>query len=153
MSHQTFLQAIGAVLTPGMSATVEVQGLPTGEIKLIYTPNIGTTPDNASDAIVQLRAAISKPMIIAGAPAEIEEAFGKLIAQKAQVVGRGLSAMDEIERLAGAAIAEAKAKPLGAAATKTGNAVDEDEDEDEPSGDAEPAATPAIPPVSSRTAF
>ncbi|MCK1788654.1 PRTRC system protein E [Pseudomonas violetae] len=150
MSHQTFLQAISAVLIPGMSATVEVQGLPNGEIKLIYTPNIGTTPDNASDAIVQLRAAISKPMIIAGAPAEIEEAFGKLIAQKAQVVGRGLSALDEIERLAGAAIAEAKAKPVGAAASTTVNPVDEDEDE--PSDD-EPAATPAIPPVNSRTAF
>lgn len=151
MSHQTFLQAIGAVLTPGMSAIVEVQGLPNGEIKLIYTPNIGATPDNASDAIVQLRAAISKPMIIAGAPAEIEEAFGKLIAQKAQVVSRGLSAMDEIERLASAAVAEAKEKPSGTTASTNANSIDEDDDE--PSGDAEPAVTLAAPASSSRTAF
>lgn len=153
---QTFLQAIGAVLTPGLSASVEIQGLPNGQIKLMYTPNIGATPENASDAIVQLRAAIAKPMVITGAPDEIEEAFGALIAAKAQVVSRGLSAMDEIERLAGTAIAEAKAKPVASpagatAASTTANAVDEDDDEE--SGDGEPVVTTPAPAASSRTAF
>ncbi|MCU9528511.1 PRTRC system protein E [Pseudomonas mosselii] len=149
----TFLQSVGAVLTTGLKATVQLEGLADGNIKLIYTPEIGPTPENASEAVVQLRAAISKPMVVSGAPAEIEEAFANLIASKAAVVARGLSALDEIERLANAAVGEAKAKPSATPPTAP-HASDDDDDDDGDEGEAEasainpssaPATAPAVP--------
>ncbi|HDS0957080.1 TPA: PRTRC system protein E [Pseudomonas putida] len=148
----TFLQSVGAVLTTGLKATVQLEGLADGNIKLMYTPEIGPTPKNASEAVVQLRAAISKPMVVSGAPAEIEEAFANLIASKAAVVARGLSALDEIERLANAAVGEARAKPSATpqAASDVSDAEDEEGDEGEAEANATnpsnaPATAPAVP--------
>lgn len=42
----TFLQSVGAVLTTGLKATVELHGLGDGKIKLLYTPDIGPTLKN-----------------------------------------------------------------------------------------------------------
>jgi len=148
----TFLQSVGAVLTTGLKATVQLEGLADGNIKLMYTPEIGPTPENASEAVVQLRAAISKPMVVSGAPAEIEEAFANLIASKAAVVARGLSALDEIERLANAAVGEAKTKP--SATPPAPQHVSDDDGEEGDEGEVEavavnqssaPATAPAVP--------
>lgn len=150
----TFLQSVGAVLTTGLKATVQLEGLADGNIKLMYTPEIGPTPENASEAVVQLRAAISKPMVVSGAPAEIEEAFATLISSKAAVVARGLSALDEIERLASAAVGEAKAKPSATPPAASDFSDDDGEEGDEgeaeanatkPSNTPAPAPAPAVP--------
>lgn len=106
---KTFLQSVGAVLTTGLKASIQLEGLGNGVVKLVYTPDIGPTPDNASESVVLLRAAIAKPMIVSGTPEEIEEAFADLIAAKSKGVSRGLSALDEIERLASKAIDDATA--------------------------------------------
>ncbi|SBW84281.1 hypothetical protein PVE_R2G0252 [Pseudomonas veronii 1YdBTEX2] len=139
----TFLQSVGAVLTTGLKATIELHGLGDGKVKLLYTPDIGPTPENSSEAVVQLRSAIAKPMVVSGTPEEIEEAFAELIASKAVVVRRGLSALDEIDRLANKAVDEAKSKPASKAASPT---LDDSEDhDDEPDSDASGALSPVAP--------
>lgn len=119
----TFLQSVGAVLTSGLKAVVEINGVGDGKIKLIYTPEIGPTPDNASDEIIKLRSAISRPLIITGTPEEVERAFAQKVEDSAKVVKRGLSALDEIERLSSSAISAARsstsaASPAPAVATQ-----------------------------------
>ncbi len=130
----TFFQAVASVLTANTSATIEVQGLGDGQIKVIYTPNLGPTPNNASDEVVNLRAAICKPMVVAGLADEVEEAFVEHIKKKAVVVTRGLSMLDEIERIGAAALASAKAKSPAVAdapnADDEGGASDDDLDSD-----------------------
>lgn len=126
----TFLQSVGAVLTTGLKATIELHGLGDGKVKLLYTPDIGPTPEKSSEAVVQLRSAIAKPMVVSGTPAEIEEAFAELIASKAAVVRRGLSALDEIERLANKAVDEAKSNPAAKAAAPSTDADDSDDEHD-----------------------
>lgn len=143
--QKTFLQAVGAVLTDGLKATVQLHGLANGQVQLIYTPDIGPTPENASEAQVNLRAAIAKPLVITGTPVEIEEAFAERIGEKAEVVKRGQQALDEIARLASAAVAEAGAK----AASKPAPAQTvepEDESEEEEDAEQERAAPAPVAP-------
>ncbi|MGE8065172.1 PRTRC system protein E [Pseudomonas sp. NPDC089569] len=128
----TFFQAVASVLSVNTSATIEVQGLGDGQIKVIYTPNLGPTPHNASDEVVSLRAAICKPMVVAGPADEVEDAFGEHIKKKAAVVTRGLSILDEIERIGAAALATAKAKapvaaPVVSASDDEGGGLDDDD--------------------------
>ena len=86
-------------------------------------------------------------MVVSGTPEEIEEAFAELIASKAAVVRRGLSALDEIERLATKAVDEAKSKPAAKAAS-TAPAVGESEDrDDEADSDADSEASGHRAPV------
>lgn len=139
---KSFLQSVGAVLTTGLKASIQIEGLGNGAVKLIYTPEIGPTPENASEAVIQLRAAISKPMVVSGTPEEIESAFADLIANKAAVVGRGLGALDEIERLASKAVDEAKAKHAGKPAAAPVGRDDDDGDEAEATELQPPASTP-----------
>lgn len=141
----TFLQSVGAVLTTGLKATVELHGLGDGKIKLLYTPDIGPTPENASEAVVQLRSAIAKPMVVSGTPEEIEEAFAELIASKSAVVRRGLSALDEIERLANKAVEEAKSKPAAKAAAPASSPDESEDDADEHGSDVPGLPTPMAP--------
>lgn len=125
----TFLQAIGSALTSGLKASIEATGMGDGKIKLVYTPDIGETPENASDAVTQLRSAIEKPMVLIGTPNEVEEAFSQRIVEKSAVVSRGLSALDEIDRLVAAAVDEAKAsRAVKAGATVTDEAEPDDDD-------------------------
>lgn len=157
--NQTFLQAIGSVLTNGLKATVELHGIGEGKIKLVYTPDIGPIPEKASDSEVKLRAAIAKPMVVSGTPLEIEEAFKGLIDTKAAVVGRGLSALDEMERLASAAVAAAKGAATATAAPAQPTPSDDDDggDDTQPGeeGDAGRAQAvqpaPAVQPVIAQT--
>lgn len=115
----TFLQSVGAVLTSGLKAVVEINGVGDGKIKLIYTPEIGPTPDNASDEIIKLRSAISRPLIITGTPEEVERAFAQKVEDSAKVVKRGLSALDEIERLSSSAISAARSSTSAASPAPT----------------------------------
>lgn len=146
--NQTFLQAIGSVLTNGLKATVELQGLGEGKIKLVYTPDIGPIPEKASESEVKLRSAIAKPMVVSGTPLEIEEAFKALVESKAAVVGRGLSALDEMERLASAAVADAKGAPK-ATSTPAQPSSDDAELGDESDATTQPAS--AVQPVVAQT--
>ncbi|MHC5195169.1 PRTRC system protein E [Pseudomonas frederiksbergensis] len=132
----TFFQAVASVLGANTSATIEVQGLGEGQIKVIYTPNLGPTPHNASDDVVNLRAAICKPMVVAGTADEVECAFAEHIQKKAVAVNRGLSMLDEIERIGAAALASAKAKAPAAPAADAG--VDFDDEESESDDDQNP---------------
>ncbi|MFG0337686.1 PRTRC system protein E [Pseudomonas sp. zjy_13] len=116
----TFLQSVGAVLTSGLKAVVEINGVGDGKIKLIYSPEIGPTPDNASDEVIKLRSAISRPLIITGTPDEVELAFAQKIEESAHVVKRGLSALDEIERLSSAAITAARSSKSSGSPASTG---------------------------------
>ncbi|MDF9779153.1 PRTRC system protein E [Pseudomonas baetica] len=126
----TFFQAVASVLTANTSATIEVQGLGEGQIKVIYTPNLGPTPHNASDDVVNLRAAICKPMVVAGTADEVEDAFCEHIKKKAVAVTRGLSMLDEIERIGAAALANANAKATAAPApAPAGGDLDVEEEE------------------------
>ncbi|QHF00644.1 PRTRC system protein E (plasmid) [Pseudomonas cannabina pv. alisalensis] len=141
----TFLQSVGAVLTTGLKATIELHGLGDGKIKLLFTPDIGPTPENSTEAVVQLRSAIAKPMVVSGTPEEIEEAFAELIASKSAVVRRGLSALDEIERLANKAVEEAKSKPAAKAATPAPSGDESEDDADENGTDAPGLPEPVAP--------
>lgn len=124
----TFLQVIGAALSAGQNAGIEVQGLGAGKMRLVYTPRIGETPEGASAEVVALRAAIATPFVVTGTAEEIEQAFSARIHEKAAVVNRGLSALDEIDRLANAAKANAKGSAKGAASPAP-NAQDTEDDE------------------------
>jgi PRTRC genetic system protein E len=138
----TFFQAVASILTAGNNAIIEVQGLGDGQIKVVYTPNLGPTPQNASVEEVNLRAAIAKPLVVAGPADEVEADLMGHLKSKAAVVSRGLSMLDEIERLGAAALATAKAGAAKAAPVAAVGDNDEEEDElDE--GDA-PAATPVV---------
>lgn len=122
----TFFHAVASVLTANTSAIIEVQGLGEGQIKVIYTPNLGPTPHNASDDVVNLRAAICKPMVVAGPADEVEDAFAEHIKKKAVAVTRGLSMLDEIERIGAAALAGAKAKAPAVPAADAGGDLDDE---------------------------
>jgi len=116
----TFLQSVGAVLTNGLKAVVEINGIGEGKIKLVYSPEIGAAPDNASDEVIKLRSAISRPLIITGTPEEVETAFVQKIGESARAVTRGLSALDEIERLSVAALAAARSPKSAPSPAPTG---------------------------------
>ncbi|WP_439126053.1 MAG: PRTRC system protein E (plasmid) [Pseudomonas rhizophila] len=148
----TFLQSVGAVLTTGLKATIELHGLGDGKVKLLYTPDIGPTPENSSESVVQLRSAIAKPMVVSGTPEEIEKAFAELVASKAAVVRRGLSALDEIERLATKAVDEAKSKPAGKAASPAPAADDSENHDDDADNDAPGLPAPVAPEVTGTSA-
>lgn len=140
----TFFQAVASVLTANTSATIEVQGLGEGQIKVIYTPNLGPTPHNASDDVVNLRAAICKPMVVAGPADEVEDAFAEHIKKKAVAVTRGLSMLDEIERIGAAALASAKAKaPAAPAAADEGGDLDDEAELDSEGNGAQNAGNAA----------
>ncbi|MBA1306654.1 PRTRC system protein E [Stutzerimonas stutzeri] len=124
----TFLQVIGEALSAGQNAGIEVQGLGAGKMRLVYTPRIGETPEGASAEVVALRAAIATPFVVTGTAEEIEQAFSARIHEKAAVVNRGLSALDEIDRLANAAKANAKGSAKGAASPAP-NAQDTEDDD------------------------
>lgn len=127
------IHAAAAVLQEGLGATIDLQGLAGGRVKLTYTPNIGPTPDNASADIINLRSAMARPFVVSGTAEEIEAAFADRVASSAQVVQRGLTALDEIERLASAALDNARSKaapPAQAPATAPVDGGDEDEDEE-----------------------
>ena len=126
----TFLQVIGEALSAGQNAGIEVQGLGAGKMRLVYTPRIGETPEGASAEVVALRAAIATPFVVTGTAEEIEQAFSARIHEKAAVVNRGLSALDEIDRLANAAKANAKGSAKGAASPAP-NAQGSEDDESE----------------------
>ncbi|MCP1515681.1 PRTRC system protein E [Pseudomonas rhodesiae] len=147
--NQTFLQSVGAVLTNGLKATVELQGVGEGRIKLVYTPDIGATPDNATQSLMKLRAAIAKPLVVTGSPLEIEEAFALLVGEKSAVVKRGLSALDDIERIAEAAVAEANATRPKAPSTQDTNVEEEVEEEIVENPGTSPTAAPVQPNVTS----
>ncbi|MGF6282026.1 PRTRC genetic system protein E [Pseudomonas frederiksbergensis] len=142
----TFFQAVASVLGANTSATIEVQGLGEGQIKVIYTPNLGPTPHNASDDVVNLRAAICKPMVVAGTANEVEDAFVEHIKMKAVAVTRGLSMLDEIERIGAAALASAKVKAPAASATadEGGDVDDEAESDSDGAGAQNGGNTPQV---------
>ena len=126
---QTFLQAVGSTLAIGQGASIDIQGIGDGKIKLIYSPKIGETPEGASSEVVALRADIAVPFVVTGTAVEIEEAFAARLREKSAVVTRGMSALDEIERLANAAKAAVKPAQGGTAAPVAGEPADDLDDE------------------------
>lgn len=137
----TFFQAVASVLTAGNNAIIEVQGLSDGQIKVIYTPNLGPTPQGASVEEVNLRAAIAKPLVVTGTADVVESELMGHIKSKAVAVNRGLSILDEIERLGAAALNTAKAKiekagPIAA----VGEDLEEEEEDGDDAGHTAPAA-------------
>lgn len=129
--QKTFLQVIGEALSIGQSAGVEVQGLGEGKVRLVFTPKIGETPEGASEEVIALRAAIAAPFVVTGTPTEIEQAFAFRMSEKTAVLNRGLSALDEIERLASAAKDRATTNAKGAASAKP---IPQESDEDNLAG-------------------
>lgn len=142
----TFFQAVASVLTAGNNAIIEVQGLNDGQIKLIYTPNLGPTPQGASVEEVNLRAAIAKPLVVTGTADVVESELMGHIKSKAAGVTRGLSILDEIERLGAAALNSAKAKIEKAAPiAAVGEDLEEEEEEDgDGTGNTDPAAADGV---------
>ena len=113
-TNKTILHALASALSAGQSARIDVSGLGDGKVKVVYTPQIGETPEGASQEIINLRAAIARPFIVTGTASEIEEVFEARLQEKATVVSRGMNALDEIDRLAQAA---RKSSKPGSAAT------------------------------------
>lgn len=140
---KSIIHAAAAVLQEGLGATIDLQGLAGGRVKLTYTPNIGPTPDNASADIINLRSAMARPFVVAGTADEIEAAFADRVASSAQVVQRGLSALDEIERLASAALEKARSKATPATQAPAAAAEDDGDDADEQEGGTQAPVAPA----------
>lgn len=144
-TNQSILHAVASALSAGQSARIDVSGLGDGKVKVIYTPQIGETPEGASQEVINLRAAIARPFVVTGTAGEIKDAFAARLQEKAAVVSRGLNALDEIDRLAQAA--RSTSKPAAAAAPAQASvATDDDEERDDESaegGAAAPAGTAA----------
>lgn len=144
-TNKSILHAVASALSAGQSARIDVSGLGDGKVKVIYTPQIGETPEGASQEVINLRAAIARPFVVTGTASEIKDAFAARLQEKAAVVSRGLNALDEIDRLAQAA--RSTSKPAAAAAPAQASvATDDDEERDDESaegGAAAPAGTAA----------
>lgn len=144
-TNQSILHAVASALSAGQSARIDVSGLGDGKVKVIYTPQIGETPEGASQEVINLRAAIARPFVVTGTASEIKDAFAARLQEKAAVVSRGLNALDEIDRLAQAA--RSTSKPAAAAAPAQASvATDDDEERDDENaegGAAAPAGTAA----------
>ncbi|EPJ5561935.1 PRTRC system protein E [Pseudomonas aeruginosa] len=144
-TNKSILHAVASALSAGQSARIDVSGLGDGKVKVIYTPQIGETPEGASQEVINLRAAIARPFVVTGNASEIKDAFAARLQEKAAVVSRGLNALDEIDRLAQAA--RSTSKPAAAAAPAQASvATDDDEERDDESaegGAAAPAGTAA----------
>lgn len=144
-TNQSILHAVASALSAGQSARIDVSGLGDGKVKVIYTPQIGETPEGASQEVINLRAAIARPFVVTGTASEIKDAFAARLQEKAAVVSRGLNALDEIDRLAQAA--RSTSKPAAAAAPAQASvATDDDEERDDESaegGAVAPAGTAA----------
>lgn len=142
-TNKSILHAVASALSAGQSARIDVSGLGDGKVKVIYTPQIGETPEGASQEVINLRAAIARPFVVTGNASEIKDAFAARLQEKAAVVSRGLNALDEIDRLAQAA--RSTSKPAAAAAPAQASvATDDDEERDDESaegGAAAPAGT------------
>lgn len=140
--NQSIIHAAAAVLTEGLKASIELQGLGHGRVKLTFTPNLGPTPDGASNEVINLRSAMSRPFMVSGSADEIEEAFAVRVVEASKIVQRGLSALDEIERLVSAAVDSAKAK-TSVKPQDVQQSRSEDDDEDE-ANDVPPVGTPEL---------
>ena len=139
MKH-SIIHAAAAVLTEGLNASIELQGLGNGRVKLTFTPNLGPTPDGTSNEVINLRSAMSRPFMVSGTADEIEEAFAVRVVEASKVVQRGLSALDEIERLASAAVDSAKAKT--SVTSQDAQRAQSDDTDDDKGNDLPPAVTP-----------
>lgn len=133
-TNKSILHAVASALSAGQSARIDVSGLGDGKVKVIYTPQIGETPEGASQEVINLRAAIARPFVVTGTASEIKDAFTTRLQEKAAVVSRGLNALDEIDRLAQAA--RSTSKPAAAAApAQVSVATDDDEERDDESAE------------------
>lgn len=141
-TNKSILHAVASALSAGQSARIDVSGLGDGKVKVIYTPQIGETPEGASQEVINLRAAIARPFVVTGTASEIKDAFAARLQEKAAVVSRGLNALDEIDRLAQAA--RSTSKPAAAAAPAQASvATDDDEERDDDESAEGGAAAPA----------
>lgn len=61
-TNKSILHAVASALSAGQSARIDVSGLGDGKVKVIYTPQIGETPEGASQEVINLRAAIARPL-------------------------------------------------------------------------------------------
>lgn len=138
-TSKSILHAVASALSNGQSARIDVTGLGDGKVKVIYTPQIGETPEGASQELINLRAAIARPFVVTGTAGEIEDSFAARLQEKAAVVSRGMNALDEIERLAQAA--RSTTKPAAAPQAQAPRELSADDEEEEDGSGGETSAT------------
>ncbi|MCG8911015.1 PRTRC system protein E [Pseudomonas sp. DP-17] len=132
----TFFSAVApAVANAKQRITVDIEGLGEGRIKVLLSANLGPTPEKATDAEAALRAALAKPLVVAGTPAEVEAALLDRVTHHVQAVNEGSAMLEQIRSLGAQAIAAVQ-KP----ATKPAAPVEASDEDDDEAGDSQPPA-------------
>ncbi|MBB3105262.1 hypothetical protein [Azomonas macrocytogenes] len=108
MSDSFFAAISQAVNGTDRRIHIDLQGLADGRIKVLLSADLGPTPDTASNTEVQLRAALAKPLLVSGTPAEVEAALSERVCTHTAALNEGTRLLDEIRVLGSQALADAK---------------------------------------------
>lgn len=139
MSTTFFAAVAPAVANAKQRITVDIEGLGEGRIKVLLSANLGQTPEKATDAEAALRAALSKPLVVAGTPAEVEAALLDRVTHHVQVVNEGSAMLEQIRSLGAQAIAAVQKPATKSAAPSAAPDEAADVDDDE-AGEPQPPA-------------
>jgi len=103
-------------------------------LKILITANLGPTPEKASAAEAQLRAAMCRPLIITGSAEDVEADLVKRLTHHVRALDQGQSLLDEILQIGSEVRANAKTAPVAVenddAATPDSSEVELEADDD-----------------------
>lgn len=98
----------------------EMVGTSNNEIRVRVTPDLGPTPENASDEEIELRTLMATPITISGTPAEVDELLSEYLDKRVETQTVGADALATLtEKMAQAAHNAKAAKPSAASAKAT----------------------------------
>lgn len=105
------------VSTPGSRVHFEVIHAGDGQIRVRVTPELGPTPDNASDEEVQLRAAMGMALTMSGTPEEIEQKLAARMNEHRALLDEAQISLQSLRERLNASQARAEAAQSNATST------------------------------------
>lgn len=95
---------------PGSRLQFEMGHLDEGTIRFRCTPELGAIPANASEEEVQIRIALSQPLIVSGTPQQVAAGLDHYLGQHRQLVEDGIASISAMrEKLNAAQVGASKA--------------------------------------------
>lgn len=142
MMQNTFLTTLATALTGTQHRlNISIESAHSNGLKVVVTADLGPTPEKATEAEAQLRAAMCRPLIVTGPAEGVETDLQNRLTQHVRALDHGQSLLDEILQIGSEVRATVKAAPAAAAPS----AADlEDEEDDTLPRDLEAAREEAI---------
>lgn len=123
----TFLMALATALSGTQHRlNVAIESAPNDGVKVLVTADLGPTPEKATEAEAQLRAAMCRPLIVSGSAADVDAALVHRLTKHVRGLDEGQSLLDEIRQIG----AEVRNKAPEASSVAPSAPADDDSDDD-----------------------